>query len=72
MPVSSKVSRNAVSTGVKSPVSLRPPGKLTWPLCRARLSVRRVNNNMGWLRSITGSNTAAFTAPKPAGRGPAS
>ena len=36
MPVSSMVSRSAVSTGERSPASLRPPGKLTWPLCRAR------------------------------------
>ena len=70
MPVSSKVSRSAVSTGERSPASLRPPGKLIWPLCRARLSVRRVNSSMGSRALITGSSTAAFAAPKPAGRGP--
>ena len=49
MPVSSMVSRSAVSTGERSPASRRPPGKLTWPRWRARCSVRRVKSRVGSL-----------------------
>ena len=44
MPVSSRASRSAVSTGPTSPGSTAPPGKAAWPAWWRRVEARTVNS----------------------------